>query len=198
MRTLKLVLVLAAVLALGYGVAAPWLTVYQIREAADNRDGRALAEHVEFDSVRQSLKDQLNARMLRELGDDIRQNPLAVLGAALANTVVDGLVDTYVTPAGIEQLMRGETPAPGIPRSDPPPAGRHRHRKRYRQDRTRTPQALFRCPHGLPLAQPLRGHHDRRQRQAGRVHPEPPRPGLEADRHSAAPGLSPSPAASAA
>ncbi|MGR7920058.1 DUF2939 domain-containing protein [Zobellella denitrificans] len=123
MRTLKLVLVLAAVLALGYGVAAPWLTVYQIREAADNRDGRALAEHVEFDSVRQSLKDQLNARMLRELGDDIRQNPLAVLGAALANTVVDGLVDTYVTPAGIEQLMRGETPAPGIPRSDPPPAG---------------------------------------------------------------------------
>ncbi|MBL1376584.1 DUF2939 domain-containing protein [Zobellella iuensis] len=123
MRTLKLVFVLAAVLALGYGVAAPWITVYQIREAADNRDGRALAEHVEFDSVRQSLKDQLNARMLRELGDDIRQNPLAALGAAFANVVVDGLVDTYVTPAGIEQLMRGETPAPGIPRSEPPPAG---------------------------------------------------------------------------
>ncbi|WP_445401021.1 DUF2939 domain-containing protein [Zobellella sp. An-6] len=123
MRILKLVLVMAAVLALGYGVAAPWLTVYQIREAADHRDSRALAEHVEFDSVRQSLKDQLNARMLRELGDDIRQNPLAALGAALANTVVDGLVDTYVTPAGIEQLMRGETPAPGIPRREPPPAG---------------------------------------------------------------------------
>lgn len=114
-------LVLVAVLAFSYAAATPWLTVYQIRDAADRRDSQALAGHVEFDSVRQSLKDQLNARMLRELDGELEQNPLAALGAAFTNLVVDGLVDSYVTPAGIEQLMRGETPAPGIPDSSPPP-----------------------------------------------------------------------------
>ncbi|PSJ46528.1 hypothetical protein C7H85_07825 [Zobellella endophytica] len=122
MGKVRFFLVLIAVLAAGYGAAAPWLTVYQIRDAADRRDSLALAGHVEFDSVRQSLKEQLNARMLRELDGELEQSPLAALGAAFANLVVDGLVDSYVTPAGIEQLMRGEPPAPGIPDSSPPPA----------------------------------------------------------------------------
>ncbi|WP_181256303.1 DUF2939 domain-containing protein [Zobellella taiwanensis] len=110
-------------LALGYLVAAPWLVAYRIADAVDRRDSRALAGYVEFDSVRQSLKDQLNARMQRELGGELRDNPLAALGAAFANVVVDGLVDTYATPAGIERLMRGETPVPGIPEPTPSAGG---------------------------------------------------------------------------
>ncbi|GAA3540512.1 hypothetical protein GCM10022394_20360 [Zobellella aerophila] len=112
---MKYLVALLAVAALGYLAAMPYITVNQIREAADRRDSRALAQHVEFDSVRQSLKDQLNARLLQGLGGEIKQNPFTALGAAFANMMVDGLVDTYMTPAGIEQLMRGETPAPGIP-----------------------------------------------------------------------------------
>ncbi len=121
MRKTTSLLLLLIIGALGYGVAAPWITVYQIRDAADQRDSQALAEQVEFDSVRQSLKDQLNAKVQRELGGDIKQNPFAALGASLANMMVDGLLDTYMTPAGIARLMRGETPAPGIPESRPEP-----------------------------------------------------------------------------
>ncbi len=124
MRNIKYVLLLLILCAVGYVVAAPWLTAYQISDAVDRRDSVALAEQVEFDSVRQSLKQQLNSRVLRELGTDNKQNPFAALGASLANMMVDGLLDTYMTPAGIERLMRGETPAPGIPESSPPlPSG---------------------------------------------------------------------------
>ncbi|WP_116474252.1 DUF2939 domain-containing protein [Zobellella maritima] len=115
MLKMKYLMALLMIAALGYLAAMPYITVNQIREAADRHDSQALAEHVEFDSVRQSLKDQLNTRLLQELGGKIKTNPFAALGAAFTNMMVDGLVDTYMTPAGIEQLMRGETPAPGIP-----------------------------------------------------------------------------------
>ncbi|GHA05860.1 DUF2939 domain-containing protein [Oceanisphaera arctica] len=121
MRKTKYVLLLLILGAVGYVVAAPWLTAYQISDAVDQRDSAALAEQVEFDSVRLSLKQQLNSRVLRELGADNKQNPFAALGASLANMMVDGLLDTYMTPVGIERLMRGETPAPGIPESSPLP-----------------------------------------------------------------------------
>ncbi|WP_298719455.1 DUF2939 domain-containing protein [uncultured Oceanisphaera sp.] len=121
MRKTKYVLLLLILYAVGYVAAAPWLTAYRISDAVDQRDSVALAERVEFDSVRLSLKQQLNSRVLRELGADNKQNPFAALGASLANIMVDGLLDTYMTPAGIERLMRGETPAPGIPESRPLP-----------------------------------------------------------------------------
>nr|WP_239552821.1 DUF2939 domain-containing protein [Oceanisphaera litoralis] len=114
-------LLLLILCAVGYVVAAPWLTAYRISNAVDRRDSVALAEQVEFDAVRQSLKQQLNSRVLRELGADTQQNSFAALGAGLANIMVDSLLDAYMTPAGIERLMRGETPAPGIPESGPPP-----------------------------------------------------------------------------
>ncbi|MFP2769673.1 DUF2939 domain-containing protein [Oceanisphaera sp. KMM 10153] len=120
MRKIKYVLLLLILCAAGYVVAAPWLTAYRISDAVDRHDSVVLAELVEFDSVRQSLKQQLNSRVLRELGTDNKQNPFSALGASLANIMVDGLLDTYMTPAGIERLMRGETPAPGIPESSPP------------------------------------------------------------------------------
>ena len=120
MRKIKYVLLLLMLCAVGYVVAAPWLIAYRISDAVDQRDSAALAELVEFDSVRQNLKQQLNSRVLRELGADNKQNPFAEFGASLANMMVDGLLDTYMTPAGIERLMRGETPAPGIPESSPP------------------------------------------------------------------------------
>ncbi|WP_344965657.1 DUF2939 domain-containing protein [Oceanisphaera sediminis] len=122
MRKTKYVLLLLILSAVGYVAAAPWLTAYRISDAVDQRDSVALAEQVEFDSVRLSLKQQLNSRVLRELGADNKQNPFAALGASLANIMVDGLLDTYMTPAGIERLMRGETPAPGIPETSSPPA----------------------------------------------------------------------------
>jgi hypothetical protein len=94
-----------------YIAAAPYITVHQMKSAAESRDGEALSEHIEFPSVRQSLKDQMNAMFMKEMAkDEMKDNPFAVLGAAFAGVMVDKMVEAYVTPAGITQLMSGEKP----------------------------------------------------------------------------------------
>ncbi len=94
-----------------YVVAAPYITVHQMKSAAENQDGEALSEHIEFPSVRQSLKDQMNAMFMKEMAkDEMKDNPFAAMAAAFAGIMVDKMVDAYVTPAGITQLMAGEKP----------------------------------------------------------------------------------------
>jgi hypothetical protein len=102
-----------AVLFAIYVAAAPYLTVHQMKSAAENSDGEALSEHIDFPSVRQSLKDQMNAMLIKDLTtDETKHHPMAELGAVFSGVMVDKLVDAYVTPAGLTQLMAGETPSP--------------------------------------------------------------------------------------
>ncbi|MBP8645186.1 MAG: DUF2939 domain-containing protein [Syntrophobacteraceae bacterium] len=116
----KVVLGVAAGLFAVYVLAAPYITVYRMKSAAENHDGEALSEHIEFPSVRQSLKDQMNAMFAKKIAEDedMKNNPFAALGAAFAGVMVDKMVDAYVTPAGITQLMAGEKPRPGAEQGD--------------------------------------------------------------------------------
>ena len=96
-----------------YIAASPYITVYQIKSAAERHDGEALSEHIEFPSVRQSLKDQANAMLMKEMAkDEMKDKPFAALGAAFGGLMVDKMVEAYVTPACITQLMAGEKPKP--------------------------------------------------------------------------------------
>lgn len=105
------VAVLAALIVI-YVAAAPYITVHQIKSAAKAHDSVALSQHIDFDSVRLSLKEQLNAKFARELGQDpdMHNNPFALLGMALAGVVVDKAVDAYISPSGVTQLMEGRKP----------------------------------------------------------------------------------------
>ena len=96
------------VLAALHFALSPFLTVYQIRSAAERRDGEALAEHVEFPTLRQDLKDQLNVALGQSVAEEMEDNPFAALGGLLAGVIIDKMVDAYVTPAGLTQLMQGE------------------------------------------------------------------------------------------
>ena len=118
-----------------YFVLSPLLTVYQMRSAAERRDGEALAEHVEFPAVRQDLKDQLNVALGMSMAEEMEDNPFAVLGGLLGGVIIDKMVDAYVTPAGITQLMQGEVPeesstgdgSMGEPRERPFEGARYRY-----------------------------------------------------------------------
>lgn len=112
MRVPKIIAALVVALLAIYLAAAPYITVYQIKSAAKAHDGVALSQHIDFASVRQSLKDQMNAKFMRELGQNSSGlgEPFAVLGLALAGVVVDKAVDVYVTPSGVTQLMQGRKP----------------------------------------------------------------------------------------
>jgi len=98
------------VLAVAYAAASPLLTVYYMKSAAEARDGEALSEYVDFPAVRQDLKDQLNVKLGREMAKEADDNALAVLGGMLAGVMVNKMVDTFVTPTALIELMKGEVP----------------------------------------------------------------------------------------
>lgn len=100
-----------ALLAGIYLVGSPYLTVYQMKSAAQKHDGEKLSEYIDFPSVRQSLKDQLNAHVADEMASDpeMADNPFSAIGSALAGTLAEKMVDAYVTPAGITRLMAGSS-----------------------------------------------------------------------------------------
>lgn len=91
-------------------LSLPYITLMQIKSAAEAHDGEALSEHVDFPAVRQSLKDQMNIMMAKELSQKKENDPFAAFGAAFGGMFVEKMVDAYITPAGLTQMMSGEKP----------------------------------------------------------------------------------------
>lgn len=95
-----------AVSAVVWHFASPHWTLKQVQAAAAARDAAALAEHIDFPALRDSLKAEAAAAMLAEAQADDGLGPLgAALGAALLDPMIDGLV----SPAGIATLFADET-----------------------------------------------------------------------------------------
>jgi len=97
-------------LVVAYVVASPYVTVYYMKAAAEQRDGEALSDYVDLPAVREDLKDQFNAKLGSKMAQEIDDNPFAVLGGLLAGVMVNKMVDTFVTPSGLIELMKGEVP----------------------------------------------------------------------------------------
>lgn len=91
---------------LGFFVAQPYITAYRMKLAADAQDSEKLAGFIDFESVRDSVRPQVQGRVAAEtegVADDERtQAAIDIIGSAVAG----GAVDRYVTPEGIAELMR--------------------------------------------------------------------------------------------
>lgn len=103
---------LALLLALWIG-AGPYLAVADIERGISDKDSERLAERVDFPTLRQNLKDQLKVTILKSAAKELEDNPFGALATGLATTLVDGLVDAFITPAGLASLMDGERPSVG-------------------------------------------------------------------------------------
>ena len=97
--------------------ASPFLAVQGLIRAARQGDQAGLERHVDFPAFRASLKDELNARMVGEVRDRANgDRGLAALGMLLAPSLVEGAVDSLVTPQAIAAMVRSaERPEPEQP-----------------------------------------------------------------------------------
>jgi len=97
----------AALLVLAYG-ASPYLAVRGFVAAAKQGDAEKLRGSVDFPAVRADLKPQLAAAVTTRMERDpqMRDNPLAGLGAMLMPSILDRMIDSLVTPEGIAALVR--------------------------------------------------------------------------------------------
>lgn len=98
---------LVLALLLGWIAAGPFLAVAAIRDAIRNEDARALARHVDFPAVRESLGQQLRGILLRKAGLDEPSGLLGTVVAGVAGSASDTMVELLATPAGLGALMEG-------------------------------------------------------------------------------------------
>jgi len=104
-----------AVIAALWLAASPYLAVRSLGDALRSGDADSLEDHVDFARLREDLKAQLNAAMLKGNTAELADNPFAPLALALGSKLVDGMVDAFVTPAGLAQLASGRDAANGGP-----------------------------------------------------------------------------------
>ena len=98
-------------LIVGYGAAGPHLTISAIKTAIVEQDSEKLSENIDFPTLRQNMKDQFNAAMMKNVVTELEGNPFAALAVGFATKMVDGFVDSFVTPSGLSTLMEGKKPS---------------------------------------------------------------------------------------
>ena len=98
--------------AVAYNTASPYLALSGLKDAINSGDTAELEDRVDFEALRESLKAELNATVMAEAASGLQDNPFGSLAIGLATKLVDGIVDSTVTPSGLARLATGATPAP--------------------------------------------------------------------------------------
>jgi hypothetical protein len=92
---------------LAYAAVGPFITVYQIKMGIENHDGDKLNANIDFPALRESLKEQLNAIVMKKAGTDQQNNPIGELVFGLASKASEGIVDSIATPEGLSAVIEG-------------------------------------------------------------------------------------------
>ncbi|UTO21155.1 DUF2939 domain-containing protein [Acinetobacter sp. Z1] len=78
-----------------------------MKSAAKAGDSEKVSAYIDYPSSRQSFKDQMNAYMVKDMTSK-ETNGWEALGAMMATTMVDKMVDTVVTPEGMTLMLQGK------------------------------------------------------------------------------------------
>lgn len=96
---------------MGYLAASPYIVLNNIKKSIEANDSKAVASYIDFPSVRQSLKVQLNQQLQDQQKNLENQDndPFAELSNFFAATMVDKIIDTALTPENLTTLLQGKT-----------------------------------------------------------------------------------------
>ena len=113
MKKITIAATVAAIAIADSAYASPYYALHQIKTAVAVRDAQALASHVDFPALRESVKAQLEANMANSIqavaGSD---NPYAALGQSIASAMLGKMVDAMVSPAGVVALVNKSAVSP--------------------------------------------------------------------------------------
>ena len=111
-RTTKVVICTFIALLLGWYIASPYVSVYQMRSAAENRDAEKLSEYIDFPALKEDLKASFSAKMMAEAAKAPSDEPFAAAGSMFAMALIGPMIDAMVTPQAVAMMMKGEKPTP--------------------------------------------------------------------------------------
>lgn len=115
--------------------ASPYFQLHRMRALVEAGDAQALARHVDFARLRESVKVQV----MRRLGAgsalaEARNNPFAAFGQAMALVVIDPVVDAAVSPAGVVAMLEAGEIRFQPKRDGPPPVEEEGVREKVNYD----------------------------------------------------------------
>lgn len=118
--TISLLAVIVVVFGI-YFYLTPYLALRNIRQAFIEKDAETVIAHIDFPVFKENFKAELNAKMAAEMAknaDKMKDNPFASVGAGIgsvfAATIVNNIVDTFVSPPAIERMMKGDFANPQL------------------------------------------------------------------------------------
>ena len=97
MKFIRWMVIICAVFLLIYG-ASPYFSFWRFTAAVQSRDAAARSGRVDFPAVRASLKRQFAVRFANKTSSHKRWSNLGP-------TLIDAIIDAYVTPEGIAALL---------------------------------------------------------------------------------------------
>jgi hypothetical protein len=85
---------------------SPYLAVLQLRRAIERGDVEAIRQGVDFPALRESMKDELRSQLAQSMSKQT-QSGFEVLGGMLAATMINQIVDNFITPQAIVNASQG-------------------------------------------------------------------------------------------
>jgi Protein of unknown function (DUF2939) len=95
---------------------SPYLALNNMKSATVNRNAEALAQEINFPSLRVSIKENIKAQVIKQIvGSSSPETPkMSPELVAKVDKMISPMVDKIVTPEGIEQLMQDKVPGAKI------------------------------------------------------------------------------------
>jgi len=97
MKLIRWLVITAVVFLLVYG-ASPYFSFWRFTAAVRSRDAAAISSRIDFPAVRASLKRQLVERFANQTSSHRSR-------INLGPTLIDAIIDAYITPEGIAALL---------------------------------------------------------------------------------------------
>ncbi len=104
------VVVIATLLFASAVYVSPYVAIHNLRRAFDAKDADTISHYVDYPSLRESLRTQVEAPMAKGIANNKANDPLGLLESPLVTAYLDALFDQIVTPEGIAGLFSGGTP----------------------------------------------------------------------------------------
>ena len=123
MRKVLIALLISVVAFSAYYLYTPYKTISDIKNVIESNDGDALSAYIDFERVRESLKQQVDQLVKDELMSDMGSGDPAdasmgellgsMLGGYLTESISGAVIDYFVTPEVLIAFMNGYVPEYG-------------------------------------------------------------------------------------
>lgn len=112
-KKLSLSLITISLAAAAVVYASPYYAVYQMKQAAQQRDAERLNNYVDFPVLRQNLQAAIDQKLQQTLQQTRDNNPFSGLAAGIAGKFATMMIDAIVTPQGLAAIVNGSKPELG-------------------------------------------------------------------------------------